>query len=102
MTGTYLAWAEYTIPVVIVVALLLITGIYSMTEKDSVQLTKAFKNICWLIIMVGIISTPAMLLSWTNVGSRVVEGLQGRYYLPLLPLIYFVFTKKVFVLQANQ
>ena len=40
-----------------------------------------------------VFTMPAMLLSWTPAGSDMILGLQGRYFLPVLPLIFFVFTK---------
>jgi uncharacterized membrane protein len=48
----------------------------------------------WLIIGGIIIGTYILiemgfLMQWTVVGSTVVEGVQGRYLLPLLPLLLF-------------
>lgn len=34
-----------------------------------------------------------MLLSWTPEGSDIILGLQGRYYLPALPLFLLACTK---------
>ena len=93
MAGSHLARLEFAIPSVVVIMLLVLIILYAINEEDSIALHKGCKGVFWLIIMVGIISTPAMLLSWTNVGSKTIEGLQGRYYLPLLPLLYLVLTK---------
>jgi len=37
---------------------------------------------CWLIMMV-------FYVDFTNVGEDSVTGLQGRYFLPLLPFLLF-------------
>lgn len=91
--GTSLAWLENTIPCVVVIGLMLIMGIYSIYEHDGIELKVKDKWIFLLVIFIEFYFTPMMLLSWTPVGSTVVEGLQGRYYLPVLSLIIFVFTK---------
>lgn len=37
---------------------------------------------------------PMMLLSYTDVGSATIEGVQGRYYLPVLPLVMLLITNR--------
>lgn len=91
--GTALAWVEIVLPTVIVALLMILTGIYSIFEKDDIILRKTDKYIMASIVLIGIIATPVMLLSWTTKGTRWIEGLQGRYYLPLFPLILIIFTK---------
>lgn len=93
MGGTHLALLEVTVPCVIIVGLMLIMGIYSIYEKDNIQLRNRDKQIFSLIVLLELFLTPVMLLSWTTVGSEVIDGLQGRYYLPVLPLIVMVFAK---------
>lgn len=36
------------------------------------------------LVYLGI--TASMLFAWTNVGDTVIQGVQGRYFLPVLPL----------------
>ena len=45
-----------------------------------------------LVLLVGVTGAMfgAQYLSWTPVGGGVVEGMQGRYLLPLLPLLILV------------
>lgn len=93
MGGTHLARLENTIPASVIVGLMLVIGIFSIYEKDSVQLNNRDKYTFIFIIFLEFILTPAMLLSWTNKGSNIIEGLQGRYYLPVLPLMMLVITK---------
>ncbi|HKR47017.1 MAG TPA: DUF2142 domain-containing protein [Paraburkholderia sp.] len=45
-----------------------------------------------LIVALALLTSIAMIfgalyVSWTPVGRRVVDGVQGRYFLPLLPLL---------------
>lgn len=93
MGGTALAWLEPVIPNAVIVGLMLMIGVSSIYEKDEVRLVQREKWVFWLVVILEIILTPVMLLSWTSVGSNVIEGLQGRYYLPVLPLIIMILTK---------
>ena len=36
--------------------------------------------------LVMLLTAGAMLVSWTSRDSMIIEGLQGRYFLPVLPL----------------
>lgn len=67
-------------------------GVLSIFERDRTILPGSVRWIC-ISVIIGLISTPAMLLSATNAGSHRVEGLQGRYFLPLVPIFYYVVTK---------
>jgi hypothetical protein len=48
-----------------------------------------------LMVVIGVISSAglifaALYLGWTPVGAPVVEGVQGRYFLPLLAALVLV------------
>jgi hypothetical protein len=38
---------------------------------------------CWLMLV-------GFYLDWTDVGEPIIEGMQGRYWIPLLPFLLFV------------
>lgn len=93
MGGTGLAWLEYTLPSLVIVGFMLVIGIYSIYEEDYMQLNNKDKNILLFTIFLVFFLTPVMLLSWTSAESDVIQGLQGRYYLPVFPLMIIVITK---------
>lgn len=93
MAGTHIAWLENTIPAFIITGSVFILIIISIYEKDSLRLQSKDKYTMLFVIFLTILLTPAMLLSWTSVGSSLVAGLQGRYYLPILPLLLLILTK---------
>lgn len=93
MGGTHLAWMENTIPNIYIIGLMLIIGIFSIYEIDQLKFKRKDKWIFAFTIFIEIYFTPVMLLSWTPIGSIRIEGLQGRYYLPVLPIFIFIFTK---------
>ena len=93
IAGSRLAFAEPTIPDLVIAGLLLCTGAMALAEKDRLSLTRRDKTIFQIIIAALVLTMPAMLLSWTSEGSDMIIGLQGRYYLPVLPLILLACTK---------
>ena len=46
-------------------------------------------NKVWMIVLIGAVSFLtmfSMLVAWTAISSEVITGVQGRYFLPMLPL----------------
>lgn len=93
MVGSDLGWLEYTVPHYILVGLFLITIICAFMDVDEIKLEKKVKYIFELVIVLTLITTPAMLLSFTDKGSKVILGLQGRYFLPLAVILLLLLTK---------
>ena len=62
-------------------------------EKDELTLDKRHKYVFAFIIALLVVTLPAMLLSFTYKGARMVLGPQGRYYLPVHALILLLLTK---------
>ena len=93
MAGTHIAWLENTIPTFIIVGMAAALVIISIYERDKLELQRKDKCTMLFVIFLTFFLTPAMLLSWTPAGSSLVAGLQGRYYLPVLPLLLLVLTK---------
>ena len=95
MMGTQLAWLEPTIPTYVIAILAILLLLYSFLEIDKVSFVNKDKIIMISILALSVFTTPAMLLSWTDEGSSVIGGIQGRYYLPVLVITFMIFTKFV-------
>lgn len=95
--GTHLAWYlsgfKNTIPALFIILFGLAGGIQSVFEKDNISLRKIDRLLFIAIVIVGLITVPAMLLKDNVYGASTIWGIQGRYYFPLLPLFYFAVTK---------
>ena len=52
-----------------------------------------------LLMFLGILA--ALCIGWTPVTYGVIEGVQGRYFLPFLPMIFLSMRNKTFLLQKN-
>ena len=90
MGGTILGWGERVIPDTVIGLMLIITGLSAVSDREVFQFRKKDRALMLGIIFLEFFLMPVMLLSWTSPSSTYIEGLQGRYYLPVLPLIYFV------------
>ena len=89
----YLSWLQNVVPGFVIAAIFGLVSVQSLLEEDRLSFGKNEKWILILTVALTFITTPAMLLSWTSAASRRIEGLQGRYFLPVLPLLFFLLTK---------
>lgn len=82
-----LGWLETPIHVAaigITLAILLGTAI---VDRDSMPLSYALRfGSAALFVIVSFTIVALEYITWTPVGSELVEGVQGRYFLPILPL----------------
>lgn len=86
MLGSTLGWLEYRTDAA-VTAFLLIWTLLSGLCKDG-MMPAGHKIVSWIsCFLVVFLTMFIMLLSWTPLSSRVIEGVQGRYFLPILPLV---------------
>lgn len=87
MIGSPLGWLDIEIPWWILCGYMGVL-LFSTIEPGGVLLTG--KQKIWFLLMAGAIVfliLLSMFLAWTPVGSTVVQGVQGRYFLPALPLL---------------
>jgi uncharacterized membrane protein len=81
-------WYEYPMPLTVIVVsyltLLLAIGVGLPRSCRT-----AIVSSCSAIIVLLLIMT-ACYLDWTPVGESVIGGLQGRYFIPVLPLLIFL------------
>lgn len=94
MAGTHLTWGgEPSNPAMAVILLMALGGVLSIFEKDRIELRKSDRWLFVCSIAIGLAAIPAMLLSFTPVGFDLVRGIQGRYFIPMMPLVYYILTK---------
>lgn len=69
---------------------------------DSLVLTGGKRVWIWFLCLVcaGAVML-SMLISWTPVSSRIICGVQGRYFLPFLPLFLMTCKNNTVVLSKN-
>lgn len=101
--GGIYSWYVLYLPWSIVIGYLLITllsAIRCEQEKEYID-----NKIRWWIFTLAIIMTGGIVLAlwlvYTPKGHMTIEGVQGRYFLPYLPLILYMLRNKVIVLKKN-
>lgn len=93
MVGERLGWLEIQIPMLAIMGFfvcLLYASVMTQSEKNRVSSCYIQgRNRMWsILVIIGVIFLAifSMMTAWTPAGSTYVEGVQGRYYLPILPL----------------
>jgi len=77
----------------IVPLLLLYTFIYILKDSDDTKLKLTKENkmfVLSLIIIVILLIYVSLYISWCSYKDIKIYGVQGRYFLPILPLIYIL------------
>lgn len=67
-----------------------------VSEKEQVYVKSSHKALMMLLClgMIGGI-TLSMMLDFTDVSDTAIRGIQGRYFIPFLPLVLFLFRGKM-------
>lgn len=103
LIGNGFGWLQVYISDVWVVAfsLLMVLSLFNESE-ESFTFNKKQK------LMLGVIGVASfglvvlsMWLFWTPLNSKYIEGLQGRYFIPMLIPILFIFKNKLFMVQKR-
>ncbi len=97
LLGSELSWSEYVLPGFLVIIMFIPLLLVAMIENDAYRLNKKHKVLFLISICLELVFMPMMLLSYTDINSATIEGVQGRYFLPILPLVVLMFTNHKFV-----
>ena len=91
MVGRYLGWLEITVSQIVVTGFLIILVLEFFREKEQ-YVIKTKERICYGVIagLISLAVVAAMWLAWTPISYDTVQGVQGRYFLPMIPLLYLL------------
>ena len=99
ITGFYLGVINAVIGIVYLV-ILLSSVVFDSTIYQ--KMTKKFRLILFLgVIILGCIIFGTMYLSFTEIGANYIEGVQNRYFLPLV-LIMFTSISGIFTIEDKK
>lgn len=88
-----LGWLDTPLPPMYIwfhLIILLLVSLLNNQEKVTISLKQ--KLIIFMSLSLSFIIIMALVyLSWTPVGKNVIEGVQGRYFIPIAPLFFFLF-----------
>ena len=86
-------WLKYRINNIIVIASYIMIILIILSEESKISKKTRLLNIFSMIILIGGIFL-VMYLQWTQTGNLTIDGVQGRYLLPILPMIMIMLIPK--------
>lgn len=92
-TMGYFGWLDYqyNLYTLLWVAVVVIWGLRELVKRNE-RPALAIHPLLWLwgVIIGQVVMLMVMFyFNWTDVGAKVIEGIQGRYLLPLAPFVIF-------------
>ena len=97
MLGGYLEWFNVVLSMLYILPSYTIFVLLCAKERCTAFISKPFKILSIIIFtIITIFTFTAMFIEWTKVGETIIDGVQGRYFLPILLLvpIFFLPIKK--------
>ena len=96
--GKYLGWLNISLNQYItwIYAILLISSPFIYCGKETGYLNKREKNIFLaMTALLSIIVILSMWLSWTEIGTYPISGVQGRYFIPFMIMLFLALSSKI-------
>ncbi|MCP1225885.1 DUF2142 domain-containing protein [Sebaldella sp. S0638] len=98
-----LGWLDTRIPYLMIYAYIILLLIHTFSKR--IMPTKDFKMNVFMILYllgsyVGILT--ALYIAWTKPGEKFVDGVQGRYFFPILPILFVYISKIKLRLRVNE
>ena len=105
MIGAYLGNLDTVLDVpYFVVAVFTVSLLCLAMKKPGERQVMSVGNRVWAAALCGLCGLAAMasmLIAWTPLSSQVISGVQGRYFLPFLPVLLIAFKNDAIVLTKN-
>lgn len=100
---SYLAWFELDTPWYLTVPYIVLLFFAFTRRKDEPNALDAAPRMYSLILfaIVFVMVEFLLLLDHTPMGSAIILGVQGRYFIPALPLIFIFFRSKAMEIKEN-
>jgi len=101
--GSSLGWLEISIPTALFVIYLFVLFLSMIPIKEQEESFNVKQKIfCIFMALISICGIcMALLLSWTTKDFSTIEGVQGRYFLPVLIILLFVFRNNLLIIRKN-
>lgn len=88
MFGGKLGWLDMSIPLIFIWPFVILIILSTLSRSDE-EIKLTISNRIWMILMAMLVigfTVMGMLLNWTPLSFSHVEGVQGRYFLPVMVL----------------
>lgn len=96
-----LGWLDTKLPPLFILSYLIMLVFVSLVHRKDILISQRQKIIIWLtlILNVSLIAT-ILYISWTPVGKEIILGLQGRYFIPIAPLVFLLLYNNKFKIKV--
>lgn len=103
LIGGSLGWLNIGIPNFVGIAFIILLFISCLKIESEHQLIKASHKIWIILVLIGvaICTEVGLFISWTPIDSSIIEGVQGRYFLPILPAFLLLFRNSNITLKRD-
>lgn len=105
MIGAYLGNVDVVLDVPYLLVMLFSFGLIGLSlgkPGETLSISKGRRIWIWTVCLACAAATMfSMLLAWTPVSSPVINGVQGRYFLPFLPVLLMSVKNNFVVLTKN-
>ena len=93
----YLEWFNIVLSPIYIYSNLVIFILLCNNASRSYTITRVFKNLSIVIFAaISLLIFTTMFIQWTKIGETIIDGVQGRYFLPialLVPIWFFPIKK---------
>lgn len=87
-------WNTLEILSIMILCILLFVTFEIYEENNNYKFSLKDKIWIGIIITIELLGVAAaMYLGWTQAKQMVIEGIQGRYFIPIIPLLFIVISK---------
>jgi uncharacterized membrane protein len=99
-----LGWLDTKLPIFLTISYLVMLMIVSLaTNQKDIVISYKQKIIIFIIIIFNVTLVGTLLyLGSTPVGGSIIKGLQGRYFIPIAPLLFLLFYNQKFHFDMSQ
>lgn len=103
MVGSSLSGLSLSVPTWIINAFILVILLSVLSEADEKGRLSAIHRCSFLCVFVAVLllAMASMFLGWTSDTRPIIQGVQGRYLIPVFPLLIFSLNNKTLVLRRN-
>lgn len=95
-----LGWLDTDLPSILIISyshILVVVALIDNRPNVIIRFRDKWKIFAILLASISLIYLLTYL-AWTPVGKEAVEGLQGRYFIPIAPLLFLLFYNRKIVL----
>lgn len=103
MIGSSLSGFTLPVPTWIINVFILIIFLAMLSQLRTTESLPSVHRYCYLCVFVAVLllAMTYMFLSWTSDTREIIQGVQGRYLIPVFPLLMFALSNKTLVLRRN-